>query len=937
MKRNPFLRIITGVIILLVPSLGFGQEVISLKNIRLSHLAINAFADNASQSYQLNNAVPLISFEMNGDNCTSSFPSNWDDKLSIEFSSDTGFYPGFMGTILFKNISQDTLSISNVVPLGRNPDKVFITGMGDNPLSRAYLFLPRRIPLNVILPDNAWELGFSETPVKDSLFICALTRRDSKLLSKGSLGRFTTTLYPGGKISYSLYADFYSGRWQRGLRKIFQKRYLYDVKDFNDSLFQRKDLQWIRKAYVIRLLMAWDNRFYDDKENKYHLTDFIKSGKSLFGGDDVVGIWPTWPTLGIDQRNQFDLYRDLPGGLAGIKPLVENLHKLNCKFFICYNPWDESTRNENYLTGLSDIIRETDADGVVLDTKAASSHALQAAADEVKPGVIMYPEGMAVPKNMQGVVAGRVHNALYYPPMLNLNKFIKPDFAIFRVAEVYKEPIRREFSLAFFNGYGTELNLFRPGEPDYLNKEYKYLGETTLLLRENDHNFISMNYTPIISTSRDSIWVNKWPDSCKTIYTIYSIIPQGYKGWLFKSHADQSMHWVDIWYHNEIEPQKQGGVLWIPAQTDAFDAKWLGTNNEGAVDCIAQFPDLLRMNLSGDVLSVSAEKGTEIKVWEGNPSYGKRPVVLEPGKHSVYLNKSFGKYDGKFVIQLFNHKELIDERICRIAPGTPVLISKSDTTIPVSHTPKGMVKIPSGEFRFHTTHGDDFIPYPDFNEDSIYRMRSFYMDKFPVTNRQFKYFLDATHYMPPDTANFLKNWVHGEIPADEENFPVVYVSYKDACAYAKWAGKRLPTEIEWQYAAQTPELNSWPWKQKRKVQWTSQVITNTLTVMKPNGIDPKVCNFTGQLYSVGAFKKGANPYGLQDLVACVWQLTNDIYQTGNYRYIMMKGGSYYNPSSSWWYVQGGPRPLTYRQYLLKVSAGFERNATVGFRCVKDAE
>ena len=58
--------------------------------------------------------------------------------------------------------------------------------------------------------------------------------------------------------------------------------------------------------------------------------------------------------------------------------------------------------------------------------------------------------------------------------------------------------------------------------------------------------------------------------------------------------------------------------------------------------------------------------------------------------------------------------------------------------------------------------------------------------------------------------------------------------------------------------------------------------------------------------------------------------------SGSYRYIMMKGGSYFKPSSSWWYVQGGPRELHYQQMLLRVSEGFERNATVGFRCVKDS-
>ena len=71
----------------------------------------------------------------------------------------------------------------------------------------------------------------------------------------------------------------------------------------------------------------------------------------------------------------------------------------------------------------------------------------------------MYSEGMAVPKDMESIIAGRVHNALYYPPILNLNKLIKPDFGIFRVAEVYKEPIRREIHAALFNGYGIEFRV----------------------------------------------------------------------------------------------------------------------------------------------------------------------------------------------------------------------------------------------------------------------------------------------------------------------------------------------------------------------------------------------------------------------------------------------------------------------------------------------
>lgn len=247
-----------------------------------------------------------------------------------------------------------------------------------------------------------------------------------------------------------------------------------------------------------------------------------------------------------------------------------------------------------------------------------------------------------------------------------------------------------------------------------------------------------------------------------------------------------------------------------------------------------------------------------------------------------------------------------------------------------------MVMIPAGKFNVHYTQGDEFIPYPEDHLNEEVSMNALAMDRYPVTNSDYKRFLSVSGYHPSDTANFLKHWINKQIPKGEENFPVTYVSHEDAKAYAAWAGKRLPTELEWQYAAQTPANNEWPWKQLTPVTRKETFVTETLTVKNIEGIDAKNANLgDGQLYPVGKYKKGVNPYGLHDLVGCVWQLTNDVYENGSYRYIMMKGGSYFKPSSSWWYVQGGPRELHYRQFLLRVSQGFERNATVGFRCVAD--
>ena len=101
-------------------------------------------------------------------------------------------------------------------------------------------------------------------------------------------------------------------------------------------------------------------------------------------------------------------------------------------------------------------MRKLDADGVVLDTWGQSSREFQGAADRVKPGIIMFSEGMAVPKDMPGIVAGRVHDAIYMPPPLNLNKLIKPDFAIYRVIQVAEGRIHERSPLP--SSTGTEAS-----------------------------------------------------------------------------------------------------------------------------------------------------------------------------------------------------------------------------------------------------------------------------------------------------------------------------------------------------------------------------------------------------------------------------------------------------------------------------------------------
>jgi formylglycine-generating enzyme required for sulfatase activity len=891
----------------------------------ISLLLLLIFPELNAQTEINTNAYPLISLKVNGemfiiknDNSTSADSSiiMLNDEITVGIIKKNGFDPGSKYLVRIHNYSIDTVDVENIVPFGETPDHIYMTSTGPWALARAKIFRPGLGAIGVILPDNAWEMGYGAIPVDDELFICAIARRTNTDLAESR--RYRTIVYPEGSVEYTLWINEYRGEWQNGLKLMFRDRFLYELENFEDSLYNRPDLQWIRHSYLIGLQFAWNREFYDWQQQEYTVDSFLNNGRRLFGGYDVIGLWPTWPRLGVDQRNQWDLFNDLPGGLARLKAFSGQWKQQGTKFFICYNPWDESTRAENPYAGMAALIDATDADGVVLDCHGASSYALQKAADSVRQGVVMYSEGMAVVKDMPVIVAGRVHDAIYLPPPLNLNKLIKPDFAIFRVCQVHDGRIRREASVAFFNGYGTELNTFAPGQFDRMEDDLVYLGMTTRILRENSSCFLSHDWTPLLPTLTDSIWVNKWPLVDKTIYTVFSLLPEGFSGPLFEEGKVDRKHLVSLWHHEELDWLEKEDKDYISAKAEAFNSYDINTRAEGNIDCIALLPELINASLREGYLwiDVKEDVGDELRVWAGNPSYQNENVrILSSENHKLNIPATFGNYEGKYVIQLFKDDELLDERIVTQEPGSPRLITNVEYTAVLEKTSDGMVQIPAGSFYFQAENTDQFIPYPDTKEAVEVTMPSFYIDKYPVTNRQYEEFIKSSGYSPNDTVNFLAHWINGRIPKGLEDHPVVYVSLDDAKAYAAWAGKRLPTEREWQYAAGGAKRLKWPWG---------------------NEFDSTRCNnASGKTNAVTNFPKGKSPFGVMDLTGNVWQMTGDVYFNGTYYFVIMKGGSHYKPTSSWWYVKGGPQPNNWHQQLLLVSPSFDRNATVGFRCVID--
>ncbi len=850
--------------------------------------------------------------------------------------------------LTFRNRSEDTLGIENFIPLGPSPDRPCITGYGPPGLARATLFLPGKGPVGLILPDNAWEMGFSVLPLPADSGISFTARRVT--WEKAERRRYSTRLYPEGEVTYRLYSEKFAGDWKAGLVNVFRNRWLYDLQDFDNRLYERPDLQWIRDDYLAVLQFAWDVDFYSAQDRSCApFREFFHRYDRLHGGYDIYGLWQGWPRLGLDDRNQWDLFRDLPGGTDSLRAISDYCREQGSAFFISCNPWDESTRPADPLEAMAGIIRETSADGVVLDTRGSSSPALQEAADRAKKGVIMYSEGMAVPRDMPGIVSGRVHNAILMSPPLNMNRLIKPEFQVFRVLDLRDGRLHREMAICLFNGYGAELNLFSPGDPWWTGEEYRYMGRCLMILRENRQAFHDPGWIPLVD-SPDSIWVNEWHSGEKTLFTILSLKPGGYSGKLVRV-PDKGLHWVSLWDHEEIRAENCCGPVGgsfsgdrspvnirtgtpgatitgspgagrersLECSIDPFSRALSGTRSEGSVQCIAGFPELITWQFSDASLLLHLSRGSRLVLWKGDPSYSNPAHEDYPVKKdtelSIPLIDIMHHPEGKIVLQLFHENELVDERILHTPPATPVLISPVLRTRAYRRPPEAMVAVPGGSYWYYRGNEADFIPYPH-NFDSLnVQVEDFYMDRYPVTNRDYAEFMKATGYSPPDTSNFLKHWKGGICPDSLAGHPVVWVSPEDAAAYAAWKGKRLPTELEWQYAAQGTDGRKWPWG---------------------NEFDSAACNNSlGRTTPVTRFPSGRSPSGVEDMCGNVWQICGDEYSNGSFRFTMIRGGSFYDPTSSRWYVKGGPRPNDRTQMLLRTSPGFDRSGTVGFRCVCD--
>lgn len=208
--------------------------------------------------------------------------------------------------------------------------------------------------------------------------------------------------------------------------------------------------------------------------------------------------------------------------------------------------------------------------------------------------------------------------------------------------------------------------------------------------------------------------------------------------------------------------------------------------------------------------------------------------------------------------------------------------------------------------------GHDIRLFSDAQPEHKVTVPAFYLDKTEVTNAQYKKFCEATGQPVPP------HWKNGAFEAGEATVAVTHVSWWEAAAYAAWAGKRLPTEPEWEKAARGTDARQFPWGEA----WDTDLLVTRQVKPQPVGTKPA----------------GASPYGALDMAGNVFEWVADWYlaypgstqelpEFGKQCKVVRGGGFDSLPGF----------PLIYNSAYRSVARPQNRSEWIGFRCAKDAK
>lgn len=648
---------------------------------------------------------------------------------------------------------------------------------------------------------------------------------------------------------------------------------------YDDAQYRRPELQWAQRNFVHAQMMVEDRYFYDPETGEYTVDRYLDDLVERFGGIDSVLIWYVYPNIGVDDRNQFDLARDMPGGLDGLRRAVRAFQARGVRVFLPAKPWDHGTRDPGctHWDGMAEVVEAVGADGINGDTFNGVPRAFFDACDRRGRPVVVQPEStISAEEQLIWNVQSWGKKAPDGPvPPVSKWKWLEPRHMV-NYENRWGRDRAHDLQYCFFNGIGYNAweNVWGIWN-QFTERDAESLRRIAAIYRAFPELVVSMDWAPYQRCLQRGVYASRFPGEGRTLWALVNRNEFDLDGeQLALPHAEGTRYY-DLWTGRALAPRVIDGEALVEL---ALEARGFGA-------LLALAPGASAEGLDDVLAGIAAQARTPLRA---------RSATWRP----------------------------LPQRIVEAAP-----------TAPQARPPEGMVAIPAGEFLFQVggieIEGFDWagldVQYPW--EDTPHRhhrrrlsLAAFHIDRHPVTHAEFARFLADSGYRPRDAHNFLLDWADGAPRPGWERRPVTWVSLEDARAFAAWAGKRLPREWEWQYAAQGLDGRRYPWGDA----WNDTYVprANRGRRLRPPA-------------EVGAHPQGASPFGVEDLVGHVWQWTDE-FADDHTRAAILRGGSSYRPQTSHWYFPQAYRLDQHGKYLLMAPCK-DRSGCIGFRCVVDAE
>jgi formylglycine-generating enzyme required for sulfatase activity len=645
---------------------------------------------------------------------------------------------------------------------------------------------------------------------------------------------------------------------------------------FDPARYEMPALRWTQSSYIQPQMMVHDRYFYDPIAGRYTVDRYLDDLEKRYGGIDAVLVWATYPNMGIDDRNQLEMVASMPGGIEGVGQMVADFHRRGVRVLFPMMMWDQGTHSpgQPWPQALAALMKQIGADGVNGDTQDGVPLGFVTAAEAVGHPLAFQPELSMSDEALSWDVMNWGQYAFPLVPMVDRYKWIEPRHMV-NISDRWAQDKTNDLQFAFFNGVGWESWENVWGIWNGINpRDAEATRRIAAIERAVAPFLVSADWEPLYPMHSFGVYASRWPLGDETVWTIVNRNGYNIAGRQMSVPLVAGMRYFDLYHGVELHPEmeQQSAVLSFDLEADGF----------------------------GAVLATRGEPSSAVKsLMQQLAQITRQPLASFSREHTF-----------------------LTQTMVPIAP-----------TKPASEPPDGMIRIPGGDFVFAVSgteiEGGDNpgvdVQYswenmPRRHHEHEMQIAPFYIDKYPVTNAQFKHFLDATHYAPKDVMAFLRDWKNGSFPAGWDHRPVTWVSLEDARAYAHWAGKRLPHEWEWQIAAQGTDGRVYPWGNT----WQPANVPKPDTGRVMTGPDP-----------VDAHPQGASPYGVMDMVGNVWQWTDE-FTDEHTRAAILRGGEYYQPQGSIWYFPQAYRNNEHSKLLL-MAPGYDRSGGVGFRCVRDAQ